>query len=119
NLGLVPAFHMLGLGDPLRGNGLRVVQDLIAGFAFVQTIDDSLGYFHKRPPIPSYHFLERSLHPTASSKTIVSPIYGFRSNGPDHNSTASNSRNAPSSSSDAQCSVCHDHARQQSTASFL
>ena len=61
NFGMVPAFHMLGLGDPLRGNGFRVMQDLVAGFAFVQTVDESTGYFHHCSPMPSYHFVERSL----------------------------------------------------------
>src|SRR5438128_1632753 len=37
---------MLGLGDPLRGYGLRMMQNFVTDFAFVQTIDELQWYFH-------------------------------------------------------------------------
>jgi hypothetical protein len=45
---MVPGFHMLGLGDPLRGNGFGMMQNLVADFAFVQKIDELLWNFHER-----------------------------------------------------------------------
>src|SRR5437773_5221862 len=48
DLRMVPGLHMLGLGDPLRGDGLGVMQNLVADFAFVQTIDELLWNFHER-----------------------------------------------------------------------
>src|SRR6266513_3976005 len=46
NLGVVPAFHVLGLSDPLRGYCLRMMQNFVADFIFIQTIDELFWYFH-------------------------------------------------------------------------
>ena len=51
NLRVVSGFHMLGLGDPLRGDSFRMMQNLIADFVFVQTINESFRYFHQQPPM--------------------------------------------------------------------
>src|SRR6266481_2971827 len=48
---MMPGFHMLGLGDPLRGNGFRMMQNLVADFVFIETIKESFRYFHKQPPM--------------------------------------------------------------------
>ena len=48
---MVPGFHVLGLGDPLRGNGFRMMQNLVVNFAFVQTINQLFWYFQKQPPM--------------------------------------------------------------------
>ena len=56
NLGMVPAFHVLGLGDSLRGNSFWMVQSLVADFAFVQTVDESLRNVHNYPPLQSITF---------------------------------------------------------------
>jgi len=45
---MVPGFDVLSFGDPLRGDGLGMMQNLVANFAFVQTIDELLGNFHER-----------------------------------------------------------------------
>src|SRR6266516_6876608 len=45
---MVAGFHMLGLGDPLRGDGFRMMQNLVADFAFVQKIDELFWDFHER-----------------------------------------------------------------------
>src|SRR5437764_1223041 len=44
----MPALNMLGLGDPLRGDRLGMVQNFVAHFVFVQTIDELLRDFHGR-----------------------------------------------------------------------
>src|SRR6266480_3137229 len=41
---------LLGLRDSLRTDRLRMVQDFIAHLVFIQTVDQSLRYFHERPP---------------------------------------------------------------------
>src|SRR5207249_6731792 len=46
NFGVVPAFHVLGLSDPLRGYCLRMMQNFVANFIFIQTIDELLWYLH-------------------------------------------------------------------------
>jgi len=51
NLGMVPGFHVLGFGDPLRGNDFRMMQNLVVNFAFVQTINQLFWYFQKQPPM--------------------------------------------------------------------
>jgi hypothetical protein len=56
NLGMVPAFDVLGLGDPLRGNSFWMVQSLVADFALVQTVDESLRNPHNRPPVQTITF---------------------------------------------------------------
>src|SRR5438094_2728401 len=58
---MVPAFHMLGLGDPLRGYCFRMMQNLVSHFVFVQAVDELLWYFHSRPSMESYHFPALSL----------------------------------------------------------
>src|SRR5437868_5713296 len=45
---MVPGFDVLSFGDPLRGDGLRMMQDLVANPAFVQAIDELLWNFHER-----------------------------------------------------------------------
>ncbi len=32
---MVPTFHVFGLGDPLRGNGFRMMQNLVVDFIFL------------------------------------------------------------------------------------
>jgi hypothetical protein len=39
---------MLGLGDPLCSDGFGMMQNLVADFAIVQTIDELLWNFHDR-----------------------------------------------------------------------
>ena len=51
DLRMMPSFHVLGLGDPLRGNGFRMMQNLVADFVFVETINESFRYFHDQPPM--------------------------------------------------------------------
>jgi len=48
---MMPGFHVLGLGDPLRGNSFRMMQNLVTDFVFVETINESFRYFHKQPPM--------------------------------------------------------------------
>jgi hypothetical protein len=48
---MMPGFYVLGLGDPLRGNGFRMMQNLVTDFVFVETINKSFRYFHKQPPM--------------------------------------------------------------------
>src|SRR5438094_2183533 len=48
NLRMVPAFHVLGLGDPLGGHGFGMMQNLVADFIFIQTIDELFWYFHEQ-----------------------------------------------------------------------
>ena len=56
NLGMAPAFHVFGLGDPLRGNGFRMMQNLVVDFIFLQAINELLWYFQKRPPMQAITF---------------------------------------------------------------
>src|SRR5437763_15838855 len=49
DLRMMPSFHVLGFGDPLRGNGFRMMQNLVADFVFVETINESFRYFHTQP----------------------------------------------------------------------
>ena len=51
DLRMMPSFHVLGLGDPLRGNGFRMMQNLVADFVFVERINESFRYFHDQPPM--------------------------------------------------------------------
>src|SRR5438034_818321 len=51
DLRMMPSFHVLRLGDPLRGNGFRMMQNLVADFVFVETINESFRYFHEQSPI--------------------------------------------------------------------
>src|SRR5437660_3602471 len=51
DLRMMPSFHVLGLGDPLRGNGFRMMQNLVADLVFVETINESFRDFHTQPPI--------------------------------------------------------------------
>src|SRR5437763_9220408 len=51
DLRMMPGFHVLGLGDPLRGNRFRMMQNLVADFVFVETINESFRYFHTQPPM--------------------------------------------------------------------
>src|SRR5207253_9912835 len=51
DLRMMPSFHVLGLGDPLRSNGFRMMQNLVADFVFVETINESFRYFHDQPPM--------------------------------------------------------------------
>src|SRR5437762_11390713 len=51
DLRMMPSFHVLGLGDPLRGNGFRMMQNLVADFVFVERINESFRYFHDHPPM--------------------------------------------------------------------
>src|SRR5262249_36632208 len=48
HFGVMPTLHMLGLGDSLRGYCLRMMQNLVRDFVFIQTIDQLLWYFHNR-----------------------------------------------------------------------
>src|SRR5882762_6008 len=47
-LGMMPALHMLRLGDSSRSDCLRMMQNLIRHFASGQTVDQLLWYFHNR-----------------------------------------------------------------------
>jgi hypothetical protein len=51
DLRMMPGFHMLGLGDSLRGNSFWMLQNLVADFVFVETINESFRYFHTQPPM--------------------------------------------------------------------
>ena len=53
---MVPGFHVLGFGDPLRGNDFRMMQNLVVNFAFVQTINQLFWYFQKQPPMQTITF---------------------------------------------------------------
>ena len=46
HFGMMPAFHVLGLGDSLRGYSLGMAQNLIRNFVCIQTLDQLLWYFH-------------------------------------------------------------------------
>jgi hypothetical protein len=50
DLGMVPSFHMLGLRNSLRSDRLRMLQDFITHLVLIQTVDQSLRYFHEQPP---------------------------------------------------------------------
>ncbi len=56
NLGMAPTFHMFGLGDPLRSNSFRMMQNLVVDFIFLQAINELLWYFQKRPPMQTITF---------------------------------------------------------------
>src|SRR5437016_14323419 len=56
NLGMAPAFHVFGLGAPLRGNGFRMMQNLVVDFIFLQAINELLWYFQKQPPMQTITF---------------------------------------------------------------
>src|SRR5215471_7687607 len=47
HFGLMPAFDMLGLGDPLRSYRFWMMQDFVLHFVFIQTIDQLSCYFHR------------------------------------------------------------------------
>jgi len=53
---MMPAFHVFGLGDPLRGNGFWMMQNLVVDFVFLQAINELLWYFQKRPPMQTITF---------------------------------------------------------------
>ena len=65
NLRVVSTFYVLGLSDSLRGNGFRMMQNLVADFAFVQTIDELFWYFQERPPMQTITFLRDLYFPEA------------------------------------------------------
>src|SRR5213083_899609 len=44
DLGMMPALHMLGLGESLCSYRLRMMQDFVLHLAVIQTIDQSLWY---------------------------------------------------------------------------
>ncbi len=70
---------MLGLGDPLRGYGLRMMQNFVTDFAFVQTIEELQWYFHNWLDA-NYHFPARSLLPARSeSATKIHKFLELRS----------------------------------------
>src|SRR5258708_470375 len=48
HFGMMPALHLLRLGDSLRSDGLWMLQNLIRHFVSVQTSDQLLWYFHNR-----------------------------------------------------------------------
>src|SRR4030095_5963493 len=48
HFGMMPTFHVLGLGGSLRGYCLWMPQNLIGDFVFIQTLDQLLWYFHNR-----------------------------------------------------------------------
>src|SRR5215831_11401530 len=73
DLGMMPAFHMLGLRDSLRRDRLRVRQDLVLHFVFIQTIDQSFWYFHNRLRLGKYH-----LPGAISTVRICCPCKGSR-----------------------------------------
>jgi hypothetical protein len=41
---------MLGLRNSLRSDRLRMLQDFVTHLVLIQTIDQSLRYFHEQPP---------------------------------------------------------------------
>jgi hypothetical protein len=48
HFGMMPAFHVLGLGDSLRRHSLGMLQNLVANFVIIQTLDQSPWHFHTR-----------------------------------------------------------------------
>ena len=48
HFGVMPAFHVLGVGNSLRGYCLRMMKNLIRDFVFAQTLDQLLWNFHNR-----------------------------------------------------------------------
>src|SRR6266566_7968362 len=57
HFGMMPAFDVLGLGDALRRHCLGMVQCFVTHFVFIQTIDQSFWYFHRRLAEKSITFL--------------------------------------------------------------
>jgi hypothetical protein len=43
---MMPPFHVLGLGDPLRGNCFRMTQNFVTDLILIQTINQPFGYIH-------------------------------------------------------------------------
>src|SRR5437867_10675367 len=66
DLGMMPAFHMLGLRESLRGYCFRMMQDFVVHLVFLQTIDQSFWDFHNRLRGKKYHFPRLSLVPGQS-----------------------------------------------------
>jgi len=62
----MPAFHMLGLRESLRGYCFRMMQDFVVHLVFLQTIDQSFWDFHNRLRGKKYHFPRLSLVPGQS-----------------------------------------------------
>src|SRR5438132_637339 len=48
NLRMMPRFYVLGLGDPLCGNGFGMMEHFVTDLIVVQTIDKLFWYFHER-----------------------------------------------------------------------
>ena len=48
DLGMMPGFHVLGLGDPLCRDSFGMMQNLVTNLIVVQTIDKLFWYFHER-----------------------------------------------------------------------
>src|SRR5438046_5829162 len=66
DLGVMPAFHMLGLRESLRSYCFRMMQDFVVHLVFLQTIDQSFWDFHTRLRGKKYHFPRLSLVPGQS-----------------------------------------------------
>src|SRR5439155_20856841 len=46
HFGVTPSFHVLGLGDPLRGKSFRMTQNFVTDLVLIQTINQPFRHLH-------------------------------------------------------------------------
>lgn len=78
---MIPALNVFSLGDPLGGNGFRMMQDLKANFVVVQAIGQLFWYFQARASTQEYHLPERSLLPGTDGIATAVIGYGVEQDG--------------------------------------